>query len=201
MADRADICNRALARIGAQLLQSETAPGAEQVLLAYADVVKVVLALKPWKFSMWTAQLPRAANEQAGGFWLYQYLLPADRTGPPRTFYDRAGGRPFIDYELSATHVLTSAETLFCRYQRRIEGLDWPPLFEECVVLALAGELAVVLRDNLGMRSAFRAEVYGNPNTPGDGGLLQRAATQDAQAGPSPVLQTDGGPLITSRFS
>jgi hypothetical protein len=201
MPSRIDICNRALARIGAQTLQSEGAPGAEQVLLAYDSVLEVILAMKPWKFTMWTAALTRATNEQAAGWWTYQYQLPADRVGVPRTVYDRVGGQPFTDYELSRTHLLTNAETIWMRYQRDPAGLVWPPLVTECVVLSLAGDLAVVLRDNLGLRSQFKAEVFGDPTKPGDGGLIQRAATQDAQAGPSPVLQNDGGPLIYSRFS
>jgi hypothetical protein len=157
MPSRIDICNRALARIGAQTLQSEGAPGAEQVLLAYDSVLEVILAMKPWKFTMWTAALTRATNEQAAGWWTYQYQLPADRVGVPRTVYDRVGGQPFTDYELSRTHLLTNAETIWMRYQRDPAGLVWPPLVTECVVLSLAGDLAVVLRDNLGLRSQFKA--------------------------------------------
>ncbi len=207
MSTRIEICNAALARIGAEALQSEDAPGADQVLRLYDDTVRVLVAFKRWRFATRTVQLQRLTDPPAAGFWTYQFKLPVDRVGLPDAVFDRSradsgvpGGRPFTDYELGEDVVLTDATVLYARYRVIPAIAMWPALFRECVTVALAGHCALAVNEDERRRDDLLREVYGDPRMPGQLGLVGKAASLDAQSSPSRIADAGGGPLINARF-
>lgn len=204
-AARIDIIDRARLRIGSEPLQSEGAAGADAAIRLYDDVVSLLTGLRPWSFARRTFALARLDPLPAPAFWRHRYQLPPERRGPPlAVFASRAGeggAEPFLDWELEGDTVVTDAEEVWARCLVRPEPAVWPPLFREVVIVALASEMAIVVRQDLDLRAELRRLAYGDDRVPGDLGLLQKAATADAQAQPSTVLQIDGGPLVAVRRS
>lgn len=207
MSTRIEICNAALARIAAEVLQSEDAAGADQVLRLYDDTVRFLVGLKRWRFATRTVLLSRVADAPAAGFWKFQHKLPNDRIGLPDALFDKsradsgiAGGRAFTDFELGEDVVLTDAETIYCRYRVIPAITMWPALFRECVTVLLASHLAGAVNENHGQRDALRQEVLGDPRVPGALGLVGKASSFDAQSSPSRIVDGSGGPLINARL-
>ncbi|MGL4397638.1 MAG: hypothetical protein ACRCS9_13945 [Hyphomicrobium sp.] len=207
MTARLDISNRALLRISATPLQSESAPGADDVFKFYDDNLALLTAHKYWTFSLATLQLARDnAISTPPDFWLYRYVLPVDRVAPPLEVYDQKrtdnsvpGGLAFNKFELQDKYLLTDAEKIYVRYQKKPDPAIWPALFRECVILALAGDLAVLRHEDMPTRTKLHREVFGDERVPGDLGLLGKAANADAQASPSQVIPFGAGPLISVR--
>lgn len=206
MSTRIEICNAALARIAAEALQSEDAPGADQVLRLYDDTIRFLIGLKRWRFATRTVLLSRLAEAPASGFWLHQHKLPNDRIGLPDALFDKsradsgvAGGRPFTDYELGEDVVLTDAVTIYCRYRFIPTVPMWPALFRECAIVLLASHCAATINEDNGVRDELRQEVLGDPRVPGALGLVGKASSFDAQSSPSRIVDGGGGVLIDVR--
>lgn len=203
---RIEIIDRARLRIGALPLQSEAAPGGEEAVRLYDDAVRLLAGLKPWTFARRTYQLAAVDPLPQPAFWKFAYLLPAERLGPPAAVFDtrngERGGRPFTDWELMGDSILTDATTIWATVPIAPAPEAWPPLFRECVILHLASLLAAgPLKEDAGLAADLRRQVLGDDRVPGEIGLLQRAATADAQGKPSTQMQIDGGPLIAVRYS
>ena len=204
---RIDICDRALQRIGAPALQTESAAGAGPVLNLYDDVVRFICGLEPWTFTKRTLALNEDLELLPSDFWSHRYKLPNDRIGQPLAYYDKPasqrmpGGVPFTEFELEGDdYVLTEATTLWCTYQVVAPPSQWPAVLREAITLALAAELAVARHEDHKTRAVLRATVYGDERVPGDLGLLGKASLQDAQRRPSPVMNRYGpNPLIDAR--
>lgn len=206
MTTRIEICNRALARVAAVALQSESAPGAEQILRLYDDTVRLLIGLKRWRFATRTVLLNRQSAAPEGGFWAYQHQLKADRIGLPDALFDRKGdggvpgGRAFTGYELMGDLVLTNAETIYVRERFLAPIAQWPALFRECVIEYLAGHVARTVNEDAAEAERRYRLVLGDPRVPGDLGLLGKASSFDQQSSPSRIIDIGGGALVNARY-
>lgn len=199
MTTRIEIIDRALIRIGALPLQVETARGASQRIAEYADVVGGLMS-HPWTFATRVRQLSQLSGT-AQPHWTYRYALPADMIGAPRAVYESGDLQiPSQSFELRAAEsdtrpgeLLSSATAVWLRYTVNCAPQFWPAYFASLVVMALAAEFSLSVREDHPMRERLRREVYDV------GGMLERAKTLDAQAKPSPRLAISGNPLIDVR--
>lgn len=202
---RIDIIDRALIRVGALPLQTETARGASLRIAEYDGIVADLLS-HPWSFG----QRKRALTRLSGApelHWAYRYALPTDMIGPPRAVFDSSDARvPFTDYELVASadatrpaELHTSAETVWLQYACNVAPQFWPAYFAEMAVLAVAAEFALSVREDVQLRDRLRREVHGDAQMPGAGGKLAEAKLKDAQGKPSARIGVSGNPLIDVR--
>lgn len=194
-----DVINHAMTRIGAIPLQSldTLGPAGEAPEKTYNSVLHSLLTEYPWTFSMTTKALDLDQAAPLRG-WTYQHKLPADRIALPRAYYATkdvaysAGGRPVTQFEISGENlVLSDCKELWANYQIVPKIANWPGYFTELAILAIAAELALVIREDRTLRNDLRRDCYGNPQSKGDGGLMGAAMAMDAQA--TPPLPPDGG--------
>jgi hypothetical protein len=208
MTTRIELINRSLQRIGASALQSESAPNAERLIRMYEDNLEELLGYKRWRWSFETVQLSRDAEGEKHPFWNYRYKLPAARLGAPVAVFDRKrsdqsnrpGGEPFTDYELHGEHLVTDAELIFARVQKKPPMHFWPPLFTACQRLLVSADAAAMLHEDDKKRLQLRREALGDERVPGDFGLIGKAAAADAQNQPSETIMDEDGPLIDVRY-
>lgn len=205
MVQRIDIIDRALIRVGALPLQTETARGASLRIAEYDGIVADLLSF-PWSFAQRKRQLIRMALAPEM-HWSYRYALPVDMIGPPRAVFDSADLRvPIVAFELLASsdptrpgELHTDAEAVWMQYVCSVAPQFWPAYFQEAVVLAVAAEFALSVREDVALRDRLRREVHGDPQMPGVGGRMAEAKFKDAQGKPSPKLGVSGNPLIDVR--
>lgn len=201
MTTRIILIDRALVRIGADPLGSESAPGAETHIAVYQDVTEDLLTRHTWHFNTQTRQLNRlaAAPDQ---HWAYAYELPTEMLGSPRAVYDRAETRaPFTRYELFEERQLrTNAEAIWLKFQKATPPVYWPGYFRSLVVLNLMAEFALSVREDRVLRNDLLEECFGPPQMQGHGGKLAEARALSDMASPSPVLAEGENPLISARM-
>lgn len=160
MASSVQICNQAMAKLGAQRitdLMDDTRNA--RVLNAIYDIKRdAELAAHPWTFAITRAKIPASSTAPSFG-WAYAYPLPPDclrlvEIGEAFADYDPAG------FEVEGGAILTdNASPLSIRYVQRVtnSGL-YPPLFVESFACRLAAETAEELTQNLSKREAAWAE-------------------------------------------
>ncbi|MDH3742176.1 MAG: hypothetical protein OER56_11330 [Hyphomicrobiales bacterium] len=194
-----EVVNFAMTRIGAHPVQSLDTPGPAGIAPAktYSAVVLNVMSKYPWHFTKATVALERRTEAPVRG-WQYRYKLPTDRIALPRAYYDSKGsafaeheGRPLTRFQLEGSEVLTDASEVWVTYQRVAPTPHWPGYFVELIILALAAELALVIREDRILRKELRIDAFGLPAQGGEGGLMGEAMSLDAQAVPAPRI--DGG--------
>lgn len=200
MTTRITLIDRALVRIGADPLGSESAPGAETHIATYQDVIEDLLTRHPWHFNTQVRQLNRL-QAQPDQHWAYAYELPTEMLGSPRAVYDRPEcRRPFTDYELFEERQLrTNAEAIWLKFQKATSPVYWPGYFRSLVVLNLMAELALAVREDAVLRDRLRQDCFGPPQMQGHGGKLAEARALNDMASPSPVLSEGENPLIDAR--
>lgn len=196
------IINRALARIGCLPVQSTAAPGpaGTGVNETYDSVLEDLLSKYPWHFTRRFASLSRLTETPIGG-WTSAFLLPPQRLALPRGYWPSADitARPLAAFELSEKHVYTATQACFAEYQCRPVPTDWPGHFRELMVLCLAAEYALEIREDPSLRERLRRDAYGPPDLQGEGGQFKISADLDAQARPSQQPAGGANPLTDAR--
>ena len=199
--NRVTIINRALSRIGCLAVQSEAEPGPAGVgvLHTYDSVLEDLLSKYPWHFAKRFAGLTRLAKTPPKG-WRSAFMLPPDRLDPPRAYYEGASeDRPTSRFELALDEVYADSDTLFAEYRFRADPRYWPGYFRELVVLALAAEYALEIREEVTLRDRLRRDCYGPPEYQGEGGQFAVAAALDAQSQPGDQPAGGFDPLTSIR--
>lgn len=200
MTTRIILIDRALVRIGADPLGSESAPGAETHIAVYQDVTEDLLTRHPWHFNTQVRQLNRlqAAPDQ---HYPYAYELPAEMLGSPRAVYNRPDWAiPYTRYELFEERQLrTDAEAIWLKFQKATPPAYWPGYFRSLVVLNLMAELALSVREDRVLRNNLLDDCFGPSQMQGQGGKLGEARALNDMASPSPVLSEGENPLIDVR--
>lgn len=199
--DRVTIINRALARIGCKRIQSEAAPGPAglEVLDTYDAVLEDVLSKYPWHFTKRFEALSKLTETPPLG-WKSAWLLPPARLALPRGYFDSAtSDRPLLRFQIAETKVFTATSVLFAEFQVIPHPSTWPGYFRELMTLCLAGEYALEIREDAGLRQALRRDAYGAPEYQGEGGQFKIAADLDAQAMPSAQPAGGANPLTDMR--
>lgn len=196
-----EVINAALLLIGGDPIETtdmET-PGAQAASILWGKLFDHALGFYPWSFASRAYALAQVTADPADG-WTYAYQLPAERIGPPRAVSDSRDFRiPFTDYALAEGRVLADATTLWARCAFRAAAGTWSGSFTLAFTTALAAEFALSVTNDAKLRASLKQDAWGEERMMGRGGLMGLAIQVDTQAKPSPILMSDGGPLVTAR--
>lgn len=192
--------NRCLMRIGAQPLQSESAPGAPQRLEVYEAVVER-LGAHPWTFMKTTRRLARLTDAPSPKFYKYAFQLPSDMPGAPRAVYDSETMRtPTTAYDIEGeSRLLANAEAIWISYSTLANPARWPGDFRELFATALMAEYALAIREDRPLHDRLYLKAFGTPSQDGKGGMFATALELDSQSVPSTVVGGGFNPLIDVR--
>ena len=198
MTTRIEMLNRALLRIGADPLDSETDPGAPAHLAVYDSTLEHIAA-HPWTFFKTTQRLVRLSARPAQHY-AYAFQLPATRIGAPRAVYPSAQSRvPTTDYHIEGDTLLTDLAEVWLEFMELRQPAHWPGQFREAFTVALMAELALTIREDRVLWRELTVRAFGNPGEGGAGGLVGQALTADNMAEPGDAWMVDGNPLIDVR--
>jgi len=159
MAAEVDICNRALQKLGAQLLTSlsDDSRNARSCNAAYSTVRDEELAANPWSFAIKRASIAADAVLPTWGR-TYSYTLPADFLRLlPRYPEDDPDA---VDWIIEGSKILTDdSAPLQIRYIAQItDTTAMPSLFREVLAAKLAVELCEDLTQSNSNKQFLLAE-------------------------------------------
>lgn len=135
------ICNLALRKLGARLIESLKDSSQEAVTcnLLYEQVRDTVLREHPWNFAAARVRLAKLAEVPAFGY-SFQYQLPPD------CLHLRQLMDPQDEFVVEGDRILTNRDAAHAVYTRRITN---PVLFDPSFVMALAARLAAEIADDI----------------------------------------------------
>jgi hypothetical protein len=159
---KTDICNLALARVGAQSIMDiddADSKGARACKNAFESVVRKVSRVAIWNTLKSRASLAELSTAPVFG-WSKQFQLPTDFI---RLFklngVDLDNDEPGEYFEIEGKVLLTDAETADIQYIAYKDDPNvYDPLMVDAIVVLLASEIAVPLRQDEGMATTLRAE-------------------------------------------
>lgn len=144
MASVVDICNSALAKIGAARITSleEGSKNANLCAELYEKCRDDLLRAHTWNFAAARVKLAQDSTAPAFGYG-HAYALPADWIRSVVAYSDEGANVPAV-YKIEGNKLLSDAADLYLRYIRRIEDANLMPAdFREALSCLLARELAV----------------------------------------------------------
>lgn len=149
MASKVEICNLALARVGANRITSLTDNLEEARLcnLMYPTIADEVMAEGPWSRTLARASLAATSNTPTYGYD-NEFQLP---TVPVllRVLSINESIPGNVDYRIEGDKLLTDESTIKIRYIGRIEDpASYGPYLTKAIVSRLAAELAYTLTAN-----------------------------------------------------
>jgi hypothetical protein len=148
MAGKIQICNMALARLGANLIHSLSEAGKEARLsnLLFDDLRDELLRLYPWSFAAARIALSMPSGDVPSP-WTYQYQLPADCLRA--RYLETAMGVKNTEFRIEGRRLLTHAANARLVYTRRITDPEqFDALFTRALAARLAAELAQPILDS-----------------------------------------------------
>ena len=147
MANSVDICNLALAHIGADSAVTSISPPDGSVEAGYCArfyplARKIMLATFDWEFSTKRVQLAEVTNPS--NVWLYAYAQPADCLKPIHIFKVGAtDDEDTADYEMEDGVILTNEKNAVLKYTRDVtDTTRYTPPFVSALSWMLASYLA-----------------------------------------------------------
>jgi len=155
MASKVEICNLALARLGAALISSltEDTKGARLCNALFDMARDRVLQTAPWNFAAARATLARL-TETPDFEYDYAYQLPAD------CIQVRSLQGTTSDWVVEQGRLLINDDEVNCRYTARVEDpAGYPPHFVECLALMLAVQLARPLAGSTTLEQELKKEL------------------------------------------
>lgn len=194
------IVNRALSRIGASAIPDMAAklPSGQIIQDVYDAVTGDILAKNRWSFTIRPAELARASASPAAGF-AYAFLLPSDRIALPDAYYASKEDYPERPLKVFAHadggFVCADPPRLWVEYRFAAKPDFWPADVQEMMVLALAAELALAIREDEKLRALLRRDVYGDEMAQGAGGQFGVCVMMDDQAKASKSLGMSDNPV------
>ena len=157
MASKVDICNQALANIGKAPITSleNASESARQCERFYDRALRSVLRDYPWQFARKQEEL--AAKVERVDGWLYLYSYPSNCANIRKIYsedYNRFEDEEFDVFNVGGVQCiacnLPSARAEYTAVV--VDTTLFDPLFEGCLVYALASELAIPLTGDLKRR-------------------------------------------------
>lgn len=150
MATKIVIINRAMTKLGADRLMSETDSNAQSraIEAVYDGVLENLLRIHRWSFAIRRAQLAALTGDTVYGYQ-YQYQLPADClridavSDVPHQEWHYGYHMPFPRYQVEGRKILTDMEApIYLRYGARIDDPShYDSAFAEAFACALAVEI------------------------------------------------------------
>ena len=159
MANKTEVFNRALIKIGVNTIASPDDPSeqARKCSLVYPSLTRAELRKNPWSFAITRFALPALSAAPAYG-WGYAYQLPSDfvRVVQVGDYWDfaqirNATDQPDVPYALEGGAILSNqGAPLRLRYVRDVlEDTEvWDDLFTEAFACRLAMEVCESLTKN-----------------------------------------------------
>jgi hypothetical protein len=135
------ICNLALRKLGARLIESlnDTSQEAVTCNIFYEQVRDAVLREHPWNFAASRIRLARLAKAPAFGY-AHQYQLPAD------CLHLRQLDTADDEFVVEGDKILTDRVGASAVYTRKVTN---PALFDPSFVMAVAARLAAEMADDI----------------------------------------------------
>lgn len=179
------ICSDALIMLGAQPISSftEGSDAAQACDRLYPDLRDSLLSRYPWSWSYQKTQLARLATAPISE-WDYAYQLPGDMLSGVRALFNTADtfGMPLrYGWEIYGDQVYTNEEAVYIDYQSSVNESKMPYYFVHLLRHAMAGELGMVITDQISKADYFRSLAFGTPGENGRGGLFREAMNIDSR--------------------
>lgn len=181
-----EVCNMALARIGARRINDYGDPSDNKLealycRLFYEQTAKALMRSHWWRFAKHRVQLSQDTNTPDFQ-WDYAYHLPNDflRLIIVYDGSDLPGGRTYTSYELEGKRLLIDESTVYLKYIRWVSDVpSWDALFVEVMVLKLAQKLVIPLSQDVAkLKQDIDNELYGRGGRPG---LMSKVRAMDRQ--------------------
>jgi len=187
------ICSDALIILGAQPISSftEGSDAAQACDRLYPDLRDSLLSRYPWSWSYKKVQLARLATSPVTE-WNYAYQLPGDIISGVRALFNTADtfGMPLrYGWELYGDQVYTNEENVYIDYQATVSESKMPYYFVHLLRTAMAGELGMIITDQISKADYYRSLAFGTPGENGRGGLFREAMNIDSRGQPSHVIE------------
>lgn len=159
---KTDICNNAIGRIGAQRIMDIDDAASKSARIcknAYEINLREVLRLAPWNFAKDRVQLAELSTAPVFG-WAKQYQLPTDFIRLIQfNDLDAWQDEPSDFYEIEGRKLLTDEETARIEYIKFVDDPNqYDALFTKALVVLLASEIAVPIRQDEGLAGKLLAE-------------------------------------------
>lgn len=203
MRDKLGLINAALAAFGATPLQGLSAetPAARAAELGYDATVQAMLGVYPWSFAKMTQKLQRL-DEQPDNGYEFAFQLPANRLSLPlKVLADPRRDAPYKEWVIESGKLFADLEDLWGVFVMNVDPQDWPPVFAQAVIYALAASLVVPISGNSGgIADSMRALAFGSAAENQRGGWLGQAMQADARNQPSRTIGLDDNPLAMERM-
>jgi hypothetical protein len=161
-----EICNQALARIGAKRINdfgdsSDNKTEALYSRLFYEQTAKALMRSHFWRFAKDRVQLSQDTVTPSFQ-WTYQYHLPSDFLRAMLVYdgSDAPDGHTYYTYELEGDKLMTTESTVYLKYIKWVSDVpSWDSLFVEVMVLMLAKKVAMPLTQNVKLKEDIEREL------------------------------------------
>jgi len=182
------ICSDALLMLGANAISSfnEGTDSANISDRLYSDIRDQALLIYPWSFSFKKVKLSRLVTIPTTEY-KYEYQLPGDRLGPPRSVFTSAspGQRPSKEYRIFQDKLLTDYEEVWIDYQYSVGEYEMPVYFVQLLKYMMAWHLAYPITDQDSKAQYWQGVAVGAPSENGRGGYMRTAIQMDGQGQPT----------------
>lgn len=179
------ICSDALIMLGAAPISSftEGTDAAQACDRLYPDLRDALLSRYPWSWTYKKTSLGRLATTPVNEF-KYAYQLPGNiLSGVQAVFETSATNQDPINdgWEIYGDQLYTDLETVYIDYQESVSESKMPVYFVHLLRTAFAGELGMIITDQVSKADYFRSLAYGSPGENGRGGLFREAVNIDSR--------------------
>ncbi len=158
MADKIDVINSALRRIGASRISDPNEPvkNANVARDIYDDILEDLLRSNFWNFATRRIELAQLSEVPTFEFD-YAYALPSDWLRTVSVHPNGDGYQSIINYKEENVGdqnvILASTEELFMRYIALVTDVNlWSADFKQAMILALARDLAIPISSSNELR-------------------------------------------------
>jgi hypothetical protein len=187
------ICSDALILLGAAPISSfadgtDIAQACERL---YPDLRDSLISRYPWSWSYQKVKLARLAVVPDNEF-RYAYALPGDMlSGIRAIFADSSTHQLPIRYgwQIFGEQLYTNLETVYIDYQTTVNEAKMPAYFVRLLRTVLAGELGLIVTDQLSKTDYYNTLAFGTPGENGRGGLFREAMNVDSRGNAPQVIE------------
>jgi len=203
MASDAEVCSNALVLLTDNPISDfEDGTAGPICNVIFPLVKKRVLTSFPWRFNQKKSELLNRSVLEPPTQYQFVYEFPPDMLARlPRTVwnspFNQGRSTPFTDFNIFEDGLYTSSEQILIDYAIDKDTSTFPPHVEQLYVYAMAAELAMPIREEQTVATAWQAKAWGTPSEKGKGGYFREAGRIDSQGHPGQSILNY--PLITVR--
>lgn len=195
------ICSDALILLGAKPISSfnDGTDESNTCDRLYPDVRDMTISMYPWSFSYKKVLLSRLITTPTTE-WEYEYQLPGDRLGNPRSVVvsSEANARPIKDFEIIGDKLMTNETTIYIDYPYQTPEFAMPQYFVQLLKYMMAWHLAYPVTEQQDKAVYWQGVAVGSPSENGRGGYFRQAMNMDSYGQPTQVIEDYA--LVAVRF-